>query len=203
MKSPINLSDQELGEYADEHLAYELDMLRWSGSILHAYNVAELRGRPLNSALSQPMANALLESFAIHTRNLIDFLYLRNHYGRDRQSDIVIEDYLDGPALASALPPITELLENAKKKADKQVAHLASERLRYGVMDKSWFYTEIFRDIYSAFRSVVPHVEKSKIGLALSGLVSADLPPFVSVIGENLNAEDGSSVGISFLLGTS
>ena len=200
MKPPVNLSDEELSEYADAHLAYELDMLRWSGSILYAYNIAALRGFSLESPLSQPIANALLESFAIHSRNLVDFLYLRNHYKKDRASDIVVEDYLDDRALQRTLPPISELLRDAKKKADKQVAHLACERLRYGVMDKSWMYAEITRELYTAFEQAVSHMPVSKVGRLLPTLVSSDRSPFTSVRGDQVQTPDGSVAGISFIL---
>ncbi len=200
MKAPHQLSDIELSEYADEHIAYELDMLRWSGSLLYAYNIASLRGSPLEGPLAQPVANALVESFAVHTRNLIDFLYLRNHYGKDRSTDIVVEDYVDGDTLSMNLPRITQLLQNAKKKADKQVAHLASERLRYGPLDKSWFYTQILSDITIALAGVVPYIPLSRVGRLLPQLVSSDTPSFISLSGEHIRSSTGNITGISFFL---
>jgi hypothetical protein len=152
MKHPLHFSDDELSLYADRHIAYEVDMLRWAASILHPLTAYPFVAEEPRGAVAEALGNVALESFAMHTRNLIDFLYLRSHYRNDRPSDVILEDYLAPDALSDALPAITPLLADAKTKADKQIAHLASDRLHYGPFDRSWMYTLIFADLIAGSR---------------------------------------------------
>jgi hypothetical protein len=79
-----------------------------------------------------PTRNALLESFLIHARALIDFFS-----GKGAQSDdIVVGSYVQGQDWA-----ITELLSGERTRINKQVAHLttardtvASDRKRHDVI---------------------------------------------------------------------
>ena len=69
-------SDSYLLAFSAEHVAYEVDMF---------FGMVEVLTRP--SVISAPSAaeanrlkNAVIEVFAIHLRNLIDFLYLERLY---------------------------------------------------------------------------------------------------------------------------
>jgi len=70
MKPPNSLSDIQLLQYADEHLQYEIDMLIWSAGIL-----AFLAKHTGEGYLPWAINNGLLNSYALHARNLINFLY--------------------------------------------------------------------------------------------------------------------------------
>ena len=196
MKHPNHMSDEELREYSDRHLAYEVDMLRWSGSILYAYVPPPVGIPPAENPLKKPTSNAFLESFAIHARNLIDFLYLRNHYRNDRPTDVLLEDYLGGELPPQSLPAITPLLQNAKKMADKQVAHLASNRLLYGVMDRAWAFTLIYADITTALRAVLPLLPDQRVAPSLRDILSPAIAPFLSIQADAFHDEAGEAIGI-------
>jgi hypothetical protein len=61
MPTRIAYTDQQLLDYSEGHMLYELYIFRWV-----AENLPPEKGFLLS---------ALLESFAIHLRNLIDFFY--------------------------------------------------------------------------------------------------------------------------------
>ena len=88
-------------------------MLLWSARILAFLAKVENRGH-----ISWTIKNALLNTFAIHARNLTLFLYPgSNRY----PTDVVIEDYINQYDLTKNLPPISKILEKVINKANKQV----------------------------------------------------------------------------------
>ena len=157
MKPPHSLSDVQLRDYADEHLQYELDMLRWSATILGYLSPHASRG-PLAWAIN----NGLLNTFATHARNLINFLYSRSS-GRDRPSDIIIEDYLSQNSSSAPIPPIPALLKEALTKAGKQVAHLTKERIDYEKAGKEWRFGDITNEILTVLVQVAPRISAAKL----------------------------------------
>ena len=111
--------------------------------------------------ISWTLNNALLNSFAIHARNLINFLYSRTR-GKDRETDIIIEDYISPAIVQSALIPITPLMEEALKKSTKQVAHLTKERIDYEISGKAWSFIQLVNEIFRAFSSISSHIPDLK-----------------------------------------
>lgn len=107
------------------HLYYEIEMLCKLKNILFINKIK----------YCETIDNSLIESLAIHIRNLIDFLYLKQP-GRD---DITaVEFSSDKENLRKILgedPPA--ILSHAKIKANKQVNHLTKERFINGP-EKEW-----------------------------------------------------------------
>jgi len=85
--------------------------------------------------------NALLESFLIHARILIEFLYKNQPY----KDTVRASQYFtsDSP-WKSIRPPKTELLEKTEKDAHKYLAHLTYTRLQ---RKRKWPYIKIANDI--------------------------------------------------------
>ncbi|MFV2043982.1 MAG: hypothetical protein ACC700_12210 [Anaerolineales bacterium] len=149
MKLPTSLSDEELTKYADEHIFYEIDMLAWTASFLIAMKHSNPSG-PLATAVS----NSFLDAFAVHARNLVDFLYKRDSES-DQETDIVVQDYVDGSKLEGVLPEMTSALGLVNRKANKQVAHLTIERLvEFETQGKEWKFGQIAVDIMSALNAI-------------------------------------------------
>lgn len=157
MKPPHSLTDDQLKEYAENHLQYEVDMLIWSAGVLGFLGVHKREGH-----LPWAINNGLLTTFAAHARNVIGFLYSHSQ-GKDYKTDIVIEDYVDKSTVAKALPPISPLLREAQTKADKQAAHLTMKRIEYEKAGKGWEFAEIVEDLQQAFASIAPHIPSSRI----------------------------------------
>ena len=73
------ITEQKL-TYIKKHLPYELEMLRFTHD-------------RLKSPIERLLANALMESFAVHARNLIDFLFNHGDDGEYSARDFLPEDH--------------------------------------------------------------------------------------------------------------
>lgn len=130
---------------AAEHLIYEIEMLK--GTCL-----------ALESGFFPPglLQNALIESFAMHARNLVYFLDAERPY----KSDILADDFLLEPStwhsIKGSIPPS---IQPVLDRTNKEVAHLTYDRL--GVRDeaKSWDCSAILDAIterFECWRRLVP-----------------------------------------------
>ncbi len=110
-------------------LNYERDMLRATAMAL-ASGIIE------NSLA----LNALLESFLIHARLLIEFLY-----GPHKRDDLRPGDWLDPDAWGRTCGEESRLLKGTYEDANKYLAHLTATRLNQE--KKTWDYPAILREI--------------------------------------------------------
>jgi hypothetical protein len=84
--------------------------------------------------------DALVESFVIHARVLVDFLY--GHPNKDPQKrDIIARGFFDFSKSWPSEPP--DDLKEVKKRADKLAAHLTCDRVIQYRSDKGWPITQI------------------------------------------------------------
>ena len=108
-----------------------------------------------------PIANALLESFVIHVRAVMDFLYNDS----PQPDDVIAEDYFTSPdEWRKVRPDLTELLKSSKRRAGKEVAHLTYARLDVTPETKPWAFIQIANEISSIINIFLQHVPKSKLG---------------------------------------
>jgi len=91
--------------------------------------------------------NLLLESLPVHTRILIEFFY--SDKNEKYPNDLVAQYFLPNTInWKDERPPITELLKEAKNKADKQLAHLSLWRVKIEQDNKKgWDWNSIKRDM--------------------------------------------------------
>lgn len=108
---------------ASEHVAYEMEMF--------IYCLDKLK-----TTHNQLTMNLLLDSFAVHSRNLFWFFYTKDR----KQDDILCSDFIDGGKETFLVKE--EDLEFVVKKANKQVSHLTYERINY-VETKPWNFAEV------------------------------------------------------------
>jgi hypothetical protein len=120
----VLMTDLELMSYSI-HVHYEIDMLTKLGR--HALS---LRGQPAY----QFDLNVLVESYAIHLRNLFDFLY-KSPVGDDVGAVHYVRDAV---AWASARGPEPPVLVAARVRVGKQIAHLTRRRYADGAQEKTW-----------------------------------------------------------------
>jgi len=89
--------------------------------------------------------NALLESFAIHARTLLDFLCTDEPRYED---DVVAQDFFATPEQwANARSAETKALERVHGRVAKEVAHLTYARLDVTPEAKGWPFMDIAKDI--------------------------------------------------------
>jgi hypothetical protein len=123
-------NDAFLGNYSEEHLWYEIDMLIGIGKYLSA--PAIIGASTPNDA--RRVSNLLIEGFGIHIRNVIDFLYL----DRPQPTDVVASDFCTLGAWEKVRPPMSFALNRARIRANKELAHLTTARIAGAVPEKKW-----------------------------------------------------------------
>jgi len=142
-------TESELQE-ASDHLYYEIWMLT---SLAH--------GIGTGIAGQGPIANALLESFVVHVRALMDFLYNDN----PKPDDVIAEDYFENAEEWRKLRPVlSESLKQAKRRAGKEVAHLTYARIEVTPETKPWRFVDIANEIAAVLNTFLGNVPKSKLG---------------------------------------
>jgi hypothetical protein len=145
----IPRSQEELRK-ASDHLFYEIWMFQTLA-----------QGMSSGMAGIGAINNSLLESFAIHVRALIGFFYPEN----PRSDDILAEDFFENEGTWKSLQPVkTETLSNAKKRADKEIAHLTYTRLDLTPEQKSWEFLKIFDDLQVPIKVFLGNVNKDLLG---------------------------------------
>lgn len=114
-KTRVLTTDAEFRSFGNRVLRYEVDEL------LNAlYLLTALRQSPAANRL----ANPLVESMAIHSRNLIEFLYFAKRF----PSDVRARDYgVDWTTVWRTNP--RGILANLYDRASKQVGHVTAGRL--------------------------------------------------------------------------
>ncbi len=107
------------------------------------------------------LTNALLESFVVHVRGVMDFLYNDN----PQNDDVVAQDFFASPdAWASIRPELSELLRKAKKRVGKEIAHLTYARLEVTPDTKPWPFVSIANEVSSVMQVFLTNVPKEKLG---------------------------------------
>ncbi len=145
----LQRTDPEL-QNASHHLHYEIWML-----------TSLANGIGSGIAGQGPIANALLESFVIHVRTLMDFLYNDS----PQPDDVIAEDYFSSPdEWRKVRPELTELLKSSKRRAGKEVAHLTYARLDVTPETKPWAFIQIANELSAIINMFLQHVPKSKLG---------------------------------------
>jgi hypothetical protein len=104
------MSDKILTDVFNEHIPYEIDMLR------ETYRMLETP--PTIDALK----NALLEAFCVHARSLLDFFVCQ----RVRQNDVIASDFV--PGFTPQVNDKGEPLKTIRAKLNKQIFHLTTNR---------------------------------------------------------------------------
>jgi hypothetical protein len=165
-----------LRRFADEHLLYEPGML-------HSLTVKLMNRHHQDDPVVE---NALLESFGIHSRNLIDFLW----HGRPmKDTDAIASDYLaDWRA-----PEMSERLSRVKNRVGKEMVHLSYNRL--DVEEKGWQILGIGPEITTAFgafaAAVSPDLVPDGWHEAAWAAIGAIPPDLAKEMGEHfISAED-------------
>lgn len=149
-------SDEELREFAEEHLTYEVNMM---------IGAAKGLSQPSNSQFA---INALLESFAIHLRALIDFIWESPDVWKD---DAIGCDFFNSTEQWKKVrPDFPAALEPARSRTGKEVAHLTYARMKVTPETKGWNIGEMTEAMVRALKVFADNADKKRIGKALENL---------------------------------
>jgi hypothetical protein len=119
--------NDELREYASTHLKYDVLMLRRTQELM-----------AFRPGARDPMGYALLESFTIHTRVLVEFFYTK----REHPDDVRAADY--APGWSEGLPKLfSESVLNVDRRINAEIAHASIKRLDVTEELKPWPHRKI------------------------------------------------------------
>jgi hypothetical protein len=109
--------------------------------------------------------NAALESFIIHARIMLDFLYPSDTAAQsEKHDDIIADDYFDDPSgWRAARAEKSALLCQAHRRAHKEVAHLTYTRVGITDDEKRWNFIEIAREVTEAFNRFLDLVPSGRL----------------------------------------
>jgi hypothetical protein len=126
--------------YSDEHVAYEIDMFFWLAEVCGS---PSLRLGAASAADTTRLNNVLIEGFVVHLRNVIDFLYLE----KPKPTDVVAADFLPTGVWDSLRPAICSSLEAARTRANKEIAHLTTDRIAGSPPAKAWDFQGLANEL--------------------------------------------------------
>ena len=130
---------------ASKHLHYEIGML-----------TSLARGMASGIAGESVINNAFIESFTIHARRLLYFLYA----GNPKSDDVIADDFFPTSLKwKKARPGKTKILKKVHRRVAKEVAHLTYDRQYVTPEMKKWPFLQIARDIevsFNEFLRIVP-----------------------------------------------
>jgi hypothetical protein len=133
-------TDKNLREWADEHLVYEAQMLRYAATRLQQHGDRAGRDR-----------NAMIESFAVHTRCLREFLWYPP--SKDHPEDARAAHFCAPGAWDDGdMPP---LIDKVKGRIGEEIVHLSYRRRGITEEAKGWNYGEIYQLIAAKLREFV------------------------------------------------
>jgi hypothetical protein len=139
---PKDISPDRLREWAEEHLMYEVSTL--------VYATAELGNTPEQRSARE---NTLLESFAVHTRCLNDFLW---HDRRDRKPrDAFAADFCspgDWERVRDDLPQAALNDVRERRRFGREIMHLTYDRINGDGEDKRWPCGAVVLEVAGALR---------------------------------------------------
>jgi len=140
---------------ASEHLGYEYHMFTQLAIYL------------AQGSLADPVLhNAALESFIIHTRNILDFLYPTSKVvGNDKYDDIIADDYFDDPSQWYQIRlEKSASLTQAHQRAHKEVAHLTYSRIGLTEAAKKWHFLAIAQEVSAMFDRFLESAPADRLG---------------------------------------
>jgi hypothetical protein len=153
--------DEKLHGFSADHLHYEINMCRKTLGLL--------AGGTADGVLK----DVLVESYAIHLRALIEFLYDPRRNPDDlRAGDFVKVD----AAWLRARGAKPKALTDAQKRAHKQIAHFTKKRFAYGTPEKNWMPGYEIPALVAGLRLFLQHADPAKlhpiVSEAVGGLAS-------------------------------
>ncbi len=148
-------SDTYLLAYSEEHVAYEFDMFLW---LAHMCGSGAGLGAPSAADVTR-LNNVLIESFAVHLRNVVDFLYLDS----PKPTDVVAADFFDPGVWERLRPVITATLQAARVRANKEVAHLTTQRITGSPPEKAWDFTGLATEVRPLLRLVAENASPARL----------------------------------------
>ena len=152
---PTMTKTQDDLKKASEHLHYEWDMLNYLAQAMSERRLGKAQGNE-----DAVLSNAMIESFAVHVRNLIFFLFTEE----PKLDDVLATHFVSDPAaFKTACGVKSEILKNAQSRAGKEVAHLTYDRLKFTAETRAWRFVEIATEVHRVMKIFLQHADQSTL----------------------------------------
>lgn len=156
------MTPRTLRRFSAEHLRYEIGMFVETATVL---------AQIMPTQVPKVIKNALVESFAIHVRNLIEFLYLP---ANPKSDDVTADHYVDNiPAWHAARGKMPKDLVRAKRRANKQIAHLTRARYQGQARQKQWNLLRLRDLLVPRLKKFARHASPRKIAPVVRSLIES------------------------------
>jgi hypothetical protein len=142
------------------------------------------------SPYNTTVQNALVESFAIHCRALIAFFFAHdkdNEAGNVLPTDVLAAYFFpDDAPWANFCPRIIAQMKNAKRQADKEIAHITTDRRdvnQPGGKESRWAISDIHAELRTVMKAFLHNAPEtlfaSGVRAYLNTLAESGEPPTV------------------------
>ena len=170
-----SLSDAELTAYSGEHILYELKLLQWTAA-------------ELGAPKSDVMRSVLIESFAIHLRNLIDFFFTLPTHDDDVTASVFCAGWSE---------TLTVSLDAAKTRANKEVSHLTLGRKDGVNPGKVWNVSGLFQEVREVARRFAANASPAKLHADVRQFLSLPDAGAVAAVGTMSTSNTTSATLVS------
>lgn len=167
----------DLREYADEHLWYEIQMtadltarLARHARLFEAGLDPSTDGNLASELLEPAGRNADIESWVTHVSNVFNFLLCNR-----KHADVVAYEFFDRHHdWTELLPRRPDSLERLNARVPIEIDHLSYGRTK--VRDKTWAYEQIWGDLAELVRLFADNVPEGRVSSDFLSGVKALLP---------------------------
>jgi hypothetical protein len=151
-----DFTNEYLIDYSSEHLYYELCQIKAIVNALANDSLEHLNTIGFQTNLIQ---NLLVEGFALHLRNIIDFLYPPSS---PRPTDVVASDFCQ----PGTWPPqnMSQSLIDAHTRANKEIAHLTTNRSLLNNLSREWQYNRFYLEVKTILHCFLLLADRNKLG---------------------------------------
>ena len=130
-----------------EHVVYEINRFFETHGML-------VRGEVESGTV---LHDAVLESFALHLRNLVEFFFDKVKWPDNARA----EHFFSDPAVWHELRGGDNYLTAAQTQGHKQITHLTYDRIG---ADKRWFVGDLAEKVHGVVRTFLDNAEEARMG---------------------------------------
>jgi len=158
------MTDQELRDFAADHIYYELLML-------HETAMGLKWRKDLDSDFA--LKNAFIESFTIHARVLALFLYKGPKWDDDVTAEQYVRDVQKWKAERGDIPAE---LQEVIDRTGKEIAHLTKGRRPPGDPKKGWTIEHVYVLLCKPLHLFLRHADPARLDVRVPAFIQ-ELPP--------------------------
>jgi hypothetical protein len=158
-----------------EHVLYEVQMLFATATRLREHVKGVQR-------LPWELEMATIESFAMHTRVLIEFLWREPQPGQKRRhkEDAFAADFMPPDEWQRVRRPPETTLDGLWNRAGSEIAHLSYKRTSVLPEERTWEFDSIAGSIGRAFRLFLGNVDPANLAEGFEQRMRDSWPPYLN-----------------------